>query len=240
MISNLFILHASDKLGDTQYGLSGSKIAEHCSGYAIDFNIEIPYPEYPFPNSVSNKRTALRENLKAFNPQQQFQIIKELCELPQFEENKDVKDLRIKLISKYGHLSDAQLESLNETLIEETKHWLDDYPESLELYEEALNKFQHKIYQRNLLDDLRLSLETLLKSMLNNNKSLENQKSYLGDFIKNRKVSKELLNMFLILVDYYSKYQNTYVKHNNNVAENEIEIIFEMTCSFMKFMIRIQ
>jgi hypothetical protein len=46
--------------------------------------------------------------------------------------------------------------------------------------------------------------------------------------------------MFLKLIDYFSKYQNTYVKHNDNVNENEIEIIIEIASSFMKFIIKIE
>jgi hypothetical protein len=102
------------------------------------------------------------------------------------------------------------------------------------------NKFENKVQQRNLLDDLRLSLEKLLQGILENKKSLENQLSEIGTYINVRKGSKELTNMFTKLIEYYSKYQNTYVKHDDAVIENEIEIIFEMTCSFMKFLIRMK
>jgi hypothetical protein len=44
--------------------------------------------------------------------------------------------------------------------------------------------------------------------------------------------------MFVKLFDYYSKYQNTYVKHDDAVIEDEVEIIFEITCSFMRFLVR--
>jgi hypothetical protein len=40
-------------------------------------------------------------------------------------------------------------------------------------------------------------------------------------------------------LDYYSKYQNTYVKHNDAVIEEEIEFIFEITASFMKHLVRL-
>lgn len=241
MIPSAFITHAADVLGETSSGLSGSKIAEYCLAYATDFNVDIPYSNYPFPRDLPNKKTALRENLKFISAEHQFKIIKELCELNQFKDNKNVKDLKIKLISRYGHLASAgEGEKINETLIEETKHWLSDYPESLKLYQEALTKFESKIYQRNLLDDLRLSLEKLLREILGNNKSLENQLSEIGAFIKDRKGSKELNNMFVKLIDYYSKYHNTYIKHEDSVIENEIEFIFEITCSFMKFIIRIK
>lgn len=239
MIPASFINHAADMLGETQLGLSGSKIAEHCLAYSIDYGVDIPYSEYPFPPTLSNKRSALRENLKAFAPNQQFKIIKDLCDLDQFKDNKSVKDLRIKLISRYGHLCAGDgADKINESLLDETKHWLADYPASLKLYSDALHKFENDIYKRNLLDDLRLSLEILMKNILNNDKSLEKQANFIGDFIKGRKGSKELTNMFIKLIDYYSKYQNEYVKHDDAVIESEIEIIFEMTSSFMKFLIR--
>lgn len=241
MIPITFINYAADTLAETNDGLSGSRIVEYCSVYAIHFNIEIPYPEYPFPTALPNKRTALRENLKAFSPEQQFKIIKELSELPYFENNSGVKDLKIKLISRYGALGEGNAkEEINESLVEETQHWLSEYPEALKLYNDCLEKHSNGIHQRNLLDDLRLSLEILLKIVLENEKSLENQISDLGKYINERNGSKELNNMFLKLIDYFSKYQNTYVKHNDNVNENEVEIIIEMASSFMKFILRIK
>ncbi|MFX1297125.1 MAG: hypothetical protein ACFFD2_20015 [Promethearchaeota archaeon] len=141
MIPTTFISYAADILGETASGLSGNKIAQYFSAYAIDFNVDIPYSTYPFPSDLPNKRTALRENLKAFPPKQQFQIIKELCELEQFKGNKNVKDLKIKLISRYGQLGyDSEIEKINETLVIETRHWLSEYNESLKLYEDALKK----------------------------------------------------------------------------------------------------
>lgn len=177
-------------------------------------------------------------NLDKFSPEQQFKIIKELCEQEQFQDNADVKKLKMQLLTRYGKLNkDAEI--VNETLIDETKHWLNDYPGSLKTYEDALLKFSNKAFKRNLLDDLRLSLELLLKSIFNNNKSLENQIGDLGTFIQNKGGSKELGNMFQKLVDYYSKYQNTYVKHNDDIIEEEIEFILELTSSFMKHLVRI-
>ncbi len=241
MIPTTFINYAADTLAETNDGLTGSRIAEYSSAYAIDFDVEIPYSEYPFPAELPNKRTALRENLKSFSPKQQFKIIKELAELPHFENNAGVKDLKIKLISRYGSLGEGNAkEEINESLIEETQHWLSEYPEALKLYNDCLEKHSNGIHQRNLLDDLRLALETLVKIVLNNGKYLENQIADLGKYINERNGSKELNNMFLKLIDYFSKYQNTYVKHNDNVNDNEIEIIIEMASSFMKFIVRIK
>jgi hypothetical protein len=88
------------------------------------------------------------------------------------------------------------------------------------------------------LDDLRLALEILLKAIFDNGRSLENQLPALGQFIKLRGGSPQLSNMFSKLVEYYSNYQNTYVKHADAVIEQEIEFVLEITSSFMKHLIR--
>ena len=81
-------------------------------------------------------------------------------------------------------------------------------------------------------------MELLLKVIFGNGKSLENQISEIGMFISNNGGSKQFTNMFRTLVDYYSKYQNTFVKHNDAVIEEEVEFIFEMTSSFMKHLVK--
>ncbi len=85
----------------------------------------------------------------------------------------------------------------------------------------------------------RLSLELLLRSLLGNAKSLENQIPAIGTFVRDRGGSPELANMFQKLVDYFSKYENTYVKHDDAVIVAEVEFVFELTSSFMKHFIRL-
>ena len=236
-IPEVFLTKASEVLADTDKGLSGSKIVKYFSDFAVDFNVNIPYPNYPFPKEIPNKRTAFEKNLKVFIPEQQFKIIAYLSDLDIFKDNEEVKKLKTQLFQRYNSLNIDNIETEIDTII--IKHWLEQYPNSLKPYNEAIKQFELNIFQRNLLDNLRLSLELLLKSILNNEKSLENQQKDLGQYIRNNDYSKELNNMFLKLIDYYSKYQNEYIKHNDKVNKNEIEIIFDLTSLFMKFLIKI-
>jgi len=239
-ILSTFIKQASTILGDTNTGLSGSKIAEIMSSYAYDLNVEIPYRSYPFPKDLPNKRTALYKNLLTFSSTQQYKILKELCELSIFKDNKDVKDLKIKLISRYGENFGYSIpEEVDKSLLDATNTWLTDYPDSKKIFEQAMVKLENRIFERNLLDDLRLSLELLIKAVLGNNKSIENQLADLGRFFRKKSISKELNNMIVKLINYFAKYQNTYVKHNDNVNDKEIEFIFELTSSLMKLLIRL-
>ena len=122
--------------------------------------------------------------------------------------------------------------------IEETKHWLIAYSSAYKLFCEALVKFEKHNYQRNVLDDLRLSLEVLLKDLLGNQKSLENQLQEVGNFQKKRGASPDTTNMFQKLIEYYSKYQNNYVKHNDKVNKQEIEFVIDLTTAFMKYLLK--
>ena len=147
------------------------------------------------------------ENLKRFNSDQQFGIISELIERMIHLES--VKDLKNKLYSQYPEYIPEGQHILASEIVKETQHWLSAYKKSFELYNSALDKLNNRIYQRNLIDDLRLSLELLLKELLNNDKPLEKQISDVGQFQKNKGISPETTNMFNTLLDYYGKYQKT-------------------------------
>lgn len=234
-----FLTYSADILADTDKGLSGNEIVKQMSAYSVEYQVNIPFAQYPFD---VNKRTALFENIKPFTAPLQFKIIRDLCEHRKFVsgENQEVKALKVKLVSQFAHLAPKdEFSKLNETLIEETRHWLNEYPKSLELYSTAIHKYKHRIFSRNLIDDLRLSLELLLKSIFKNDKSLENQMSALGLFVESAGGSVQFSNMFMKLIDYYTKYQNTYIKHDDAVNEDETEFVFELTSSFMRYVIRL-
>ena len=85
---------------------------------------------------------------------------------------------------------------------------------------------------------MRLSLELFLKQLLGNTRSLENQISEIGRFAKSKGLSNEAVNMFQKLLNYYSKYQNEYVKHNDKVNIKEIEFVINQTSSFMQLFVK--
>jgi len=225
--------------------LSGSQIVRVTSAFAVDFNVDIPHAVYPF--QAANKRTALFENLRPFTPGQQYQVIYELCDRSaadpnaSFENKMAASNLKLTLLSRYYQFANtASRNGEVPVVVTEVRHWLADFPAARKTYEEALQKHTSGIFTRNALDDLRLSLEALLRQLLGNERSLEKQVPEAGRYIKQRGGSAELANMFEKLIDYYSKYQNTYVKHDDAVPSSEAEFIIEVTACFMKHLLRIR
>ncbi|WP_311406113.1 hypothetical protein [Lancefieldella rimae] len=239
-IDNAFLTFASDLLADTKTGLTATQIIKYCNRYAIDFEVSIPITSSDFGafgSIVPNKRTALLKNLLVFNAEQQFKIIKDLCELSFFENNKDVADLKTKLYKRYGNLDTEKISDTE--LVQETKHWLASYPNTLKQYENALAKYEGGIFERNTLDDMRLSFELLVKDLLENNKSLENQLGNLGSYLKKKGTSEELRNMLVKIIEYYTRFQNNHVKHNDAVNDDEIEYVIELTSVVMKYLVKV-
>jgi hypothetical protein len=118
------------------------------------------------------------------------------------------------------------------------RHWLEEHPNVKKLYVEALQKHRAGVYLRNALDDLRLSLELLVQEILGNGQVTGEPDRRPRQLVKSKGGSKELANMLEKLIDYYSKYQNTYVKHDDAVPTEEVELVLELTSSFMKHLAR--
>lgn len=238
MIPASFLQNAADIIADTNNGLSTSKICRLCSSYAVDFGVDIPYSAIPAMGTYSNKRELLYNNLLKFSPEQQYKIIRELCEHQDIKNRDEVKELKALLISRYNSLSSNDTAEEIE-FVEETIHWLSDFPDAKKIYDNALLKLNNNIFDRNTLDDFRLSLETLLRSVLKNGKSLENQKNELGLFFKNKGASPEFANLYNTVVDIYSKYQNNHIKHQDKVVAEEITFIVGLTSLLMRHIIKL-
>jgi hypothetical protein len=74
-----------------------------------------------------------------------------------------------------------------------------------------------------------------LKGFLNNEKSLENQISEILMYQKGKGSASEITNMFQKLLDLYAKYQNNHVKHNNSFKKSDIELVHNITISFIEY-----
>lgn len=64
-------------------------------------------------------------------------------------------------------------EIICEPNVQEILEWIDEYPDAAKAYRAALKKISEKQYARNAIDDMRLSIESLIRSIMGTNKTLE-------------------------------------------------------------------
>ena len=126
---------------------------------------------------------------------------------------------------------------LDKKLINDNLDWLSAHPKSYETFKMSLMEIGIQGKERNVVDHLRLSLELLLKDIFNNGKSLENQKSDIGNYLKSRNISPEISNLLERVLDYYAKYQNNKAKHDCAVLSSEVEFILYLTGTVMRFLL---
>lgn len=107
------------------------------------------------------------------------------------------------------------------------------------LYQSGLDKYNESILNRNCVDDFRLALEVLLKELLSNQKSLENQIESIGKLLKSNNISKEMRNIVIKMTDGLSNYNNAHMKHNHSEGylTKETTNIIELTSFLIRFYI---
>ncbi len=234
-----FINIVSDTFVKGELNFTANEIITFFSAYQLEHGNKFPHINRP--EGIPDKRRIITENIKAVDAYHQFNIIKQLCGIKKLKRYESVLQLKIALIKSYSQLDTFhEGDSFDVKLVEQTKHWLEPYPKALESYHSAMLKYTGQIFERNLVDDLRLALEELLRQTLDNHKSLENQIKSVGVFFQEKGTSKEITNMFEKLLDYYAKYQNDYAKHNSLVKEQEIDFILELTTTFIRFLIKLK
>ena len=134
----------------------------------------------------------------------------------------------------------AQL--LDEAVIDDNLAWLENYPEAAKPFQAALKIYSLKdpSQYRNLLDNLRLSVEQMLRAILKNGKSLENQKQEFLSWLKANDAHSQIGNIYHdLLFGKFAPYQNDAVKHNEDkYTIAEVEFMLYLTGTLLRFMQR--
>lgn len=150
-------------------------------------------------------------------------------------------DVRIAKRGNRVTLYPAGARLLDEAVVNETLAWLGRHATIAKHFENALEICVRKdtAHYRNVLDELRSALEKLVRSVLGNRKSLENQREPLLRWMEDRGAHVQVRNLYRQLLTYYIQYQNDAVKHGDGWAEREIEYMIYLTGTFMRFLLQL-
>jgi len=145
--------------------------------------------------------------------------------------------IELKLVNSEIVLYKSGAKLLDENTVNDNLDWLVQFPPIYDTFKQGLTEFGVIGRERQVIDNLRLSLELLLKEKLNNSKSLENQQAELGKYLKSKSISSEISNMYWVIIDYYSKYQNNKIKHSSDANPGEVEFILYLTGTLMRLLL---
>lgn len=134
---------------------------------------------------------------------------------------------------------------LDEKIINKDFQWLVDYPEVQELFEKSLTDYLKytgaNAEARSILDNLRASLEKLLKIVFDNDKPIEKNAKEIKQWLISKNVHPNIVNSVGVYthLDNYIYFMND-VKHINtnvNYTKNEIEHMIYQTGIFIRLII---
>jgi len=152
--------------------------------------------------------------------------------------------IRLSTTQKGVAIYPAGAKLLDEGLVNDNISWLEGYPESLKAFEQSLSIYLRgdKPKFRNLIDNLRVSIELLLRKVLNNQKSLENQSKELDAWLEKHGSHKQIRNLYgQLLFGPYAILQNDVAKHGDvELLPDEIEYLIYITGTFMRLIIQLR
>ena len=243
-------LRRSDTFLSTSLGASFSKLQETIQQGQISstdtnkyFGDTHVYREIKRCKNIEQLATALQalflvlEDVNKYIPLDK--LVKELREVVKLSPN---TGFHITLNQKRVILYPPGAKLLDEGVVNDVLEWLEKYPKVAKPFEKALKFYAEgdKNKYRDLLDNLRFSIEQLLKEILNNDKSLEKQQEELLPWLSKRRKHRQIINLYQqLLFGQYCAYQNEAVKHNEALfSEDEVEFMIYLTGTFIRFLIQ--
>ena len=195
---------------------------------SVNKNIPIDAPDYVLFN---NKKELLAQNLNVLSDEQKIDFLSQIkyhSRLSEDEHLREEIDLLIKDSSSGVIKARNSVSSLLET-----------YSTDLKVQWQKTYGFYDHLDYRNALDNMRLTLELLVKNITESDTSLENQTKALGTFLKDKGISKRGRNLFFKMLNMYEKIQNDEAKHDlpQDLNSKEIKFLMNQSAVIIKFLI---
>lgn len=190
-------------------------------------------------NYEKNSLISIPEKSKALYAEWKCKLLREIALVQKYIKSPFIFD-DIEQYSNFKHINDFSIKNHSQQdSISETFYWIENFPKVKKRFEIAVKHYQAKEDFRDSIDNLRLTLELLVKEILQNEKSLDNQLSEISEYQKKIGIGSEIRNTFQKTLDYFNKFQNNKVKHADDVDNiHEVEFIFGLTMLFIRMLVK--
>lgn len=134
------------------------------------------------------------------------------------------------------------VQEFDDALVSSVLDWLSDYPISEKAWSKALRKYSESDEQTasDVADLFRKSLESFFKEFFGNDKTLENNKTEYGRYLKSQGVPSEISNNLETLLLAYTNFMNAYAKHHDKTEAKILEYLMYQTGNIMRLLITLK
>jgi len=129
---------------------------------------------------------------------------------------------------------------LDDALISKPLEWLKDYPKAHSTFSRALRQYANGEHTRDVADNFRKALEEFFREFLHNEIDLENNRSLICSYLKEKGSDANLTNMLQPLIDGYKKINDAQVKHKDTFDPKFLEFIMYQTGLFIRMIITVE
>lgn len=222
----------SSKVSDVFTGLQiAAAIGEFCSVYGLA-------ADYRPQGRTESKAKFVQRAFRMFELESQIALARYFVEKSsKLQEDRIVQQLLARLARDYGEvsLSEEELQKRSELEL-----LLTPYQDVLDLWQKV-ESFRASYQYRECLDSSRLALEVLLKRLLRNQKSIENQQRDFCQALGATGLPNELVNSIWKSIADDKLFQNNQVKHDvlsDKVTDLEVTFIVNKTIPLMIYLIK--
>ncbi len=145
-----------------------------------------------------------------------------------------MSEVDLNLLWKKGKFYPAGAELLDDKLVEDILDWLNDYKDEKKDFDRALKAMMKKDYNEVVSNSYKC-IESLVRNMLGNSKTLDNNKELILSTLKLSKEWGAILNGYLAYANEYGKHGS---KKRHDVDPNEAEAFLYMTGLVIRLCIR--
>lgn len=179
--------------------MSEDEIIDITQAYAKSIGKDVPINDIHELEPFSSGKDILQENLECLSDDEIFDFMEQIQKISYVKNNTELNEEITDLLSYQDRINGSK-ESRGGIA-----KALAEYPPKIrQQWVKACVFFDQDDY-RNSLDNVRLTVELLVKTLTKSNASLENQKSSLGTFLKAKGISKQVRNYLHNILDIYEK-----------------------------------
>ena len=129
---------------------------------------------------------------------------------------------------------------LDSALVSEPLEWLKEYPKTHAIYSRALKKYSERNNASDVADDFRKALEQFLREFQHNDKDLDNNRSEICKYLKEKGADNNITSMLGTLLQSYKKINDEKAKHNDKIDPRFLEFVMYQTGVFIRMIITVE